>query len=413
MNTSFEATTTIETMFPEFETTLSSIHREEFLEMPAPDFDLFDEQHDTPPQNRFDTGVLVDLAEALTSVQRIIEGNDDLTILQPIRRFKNGRYNMPSINCDLSCHKRLKHPLKLSPVGDNSLEILSELVDNLGGFSSHSTECLFATASTPVVVHGGKQHQEASNGGIQVDENTLEEILSREQALLDELDDSFLSTTASFEDDTQQSWASLLKNKRVAAELTPGAPNHQFPLHQFKKQRCELTEDQSFWNSPLVEKASGSLFRSYKEEQWYIKIDELVAYKRIHGHCQVPHGYPPNPTLARWAKRQRYQYKRKQEANKHSTMTDERIAALENLGFVWETYTAHWFERLDELRAYKMIHGDCNVPSIYPPNPKMAIWVKCQRRQNKLRKSGQSSHMTHERSDLLNQIDFIWEVRKT
>ena len=93
-------------------------------------------------------------------------------------------------------------------------------------------------------------------------------------------------------------------------------------------------------------------------------------------------------------------------------MTDERIAALENQGFVWDSRTAQWFERLDEVMEYKMIHGDCNVPAIYPSNPKMATWVKCQRRQKKLLKSRQSSNMTEERIILLDQIDFIWEIRK-
>jgi hypothetical protein len=391
-------TTTIETMFPEFETTSSSIHREEFLEMPAPDFDVFDE-HEERPQNRDDTGV--DLVEALSSAQRILEGKDDFTI-RPTRF--NG-CNVPSFNRDyFSCHDGLKNPLKkLSSVGGRptALEIISELVDDLDGFSSHSTESLFAT-SAPV------EHvkQEASKGR-QVD-NTLE-ILS--QVLRDELEDSFVSDTDIFEDDTQQS---PLKNKRVAAEVT-SAPNHQhsFPLPP-KKQRCETTEEQSLWDGPFstVKVVSGKRFRSYQEEQWYIKFGELLAYKRSHGHCQVPHGYRPNPTLARWAKRQRYQYKLKQE-DKPSTMTDERIAALEKLYFVWDSHTAQWFERLDEVKEYKMIHGDCNVPSVYPPNPKMAIWVKCQRRQFKLLKARQpSSNMTLERVALLNEIDFIWEVRK-
>ena len=327
MNTSFEVATTIETMFPEFENFLSSIHREEFLEMPAPDFDVFDEQHDTPPQNRVDTGIVADLvlAEALSSVHRILEGKDDLTI-QPVRF--NGRYSVPSFNRDFSRHERLKNDLKLSPAGDNTLGIFSELVDDLDRLSSHSTECLFATARAPMVIHDGKQ-QEASNGGMQVD-NTLE-ILSH-QVLRDELEDSFISDTDILEDDTHQARAPL-KNKRVAAELTLGAPNHQFPLPQCKKQRGETTEEQSLSDSPFMEKVSGRRFRSSQEEQWYIKFNELVAYKRIHGHCQVPHKYIPNPTLAQWAKRQRYQYKLKQEA-KPSTMTDERIAAtLEKQGF--------------------------------------------------------------------------------
>ena len=238
--------------------------------------------------------------------------------------------------------------------------------------------------------------------------NTLE-ILSH-QVLRDELIDSFVSDTDILEDDTHQLRAPV-KNKRVAAEFTSGAPNHQFPLPQCKEQRGETTKEQSSSASPFVEKVSGRRFRSYQEEQWYIKFNELVAYKRIHSHCQVPHRYRPNQTLAQWAKRQRYQYKQKQEA-KPSTMTDERIAALENQGFVWDSRTAQWFERLDEVMEYKMIHGDCNVPAIYPSNPKMATWVKCQRRQKKLLKSRQSSNMTEERIILLDQIDFIWEIRK-
>jgi hypothetical protein len=405
MNSSIlEMTTAIETMFSEFETTLSSIHREELLEMPAPDFDVFDEHEEAQPQNRVkDTSVVVDLVESLSSVHRILEGKDDFTI-QPV---------IFSFNRDfLPCHDGLKNPLKkLSPppVGGHdpattALEIISELVDDLDGFSSHSTESLFPTASAPVVLHG---KQEAFNG-MHVD-NTLKIPLS--QVFRDGLEDSFVSDTDIFEDDIHQS---PLKNKRIAAEVTPAPAHHhqQFPAHPCKKQRCETTEEQSLSDrSPFMEKVSERRFRSYQEEQWYIKFDELVAYKRMHGHCQVPHGYVLNPTLARWTKRQRYQFKLKQEA-KPSTMTEGRIAALEKLGFVWDSHTAQWFERLDEVREYKVNHGDCNVPSVYPPNPKMAIWVKCQRRQCKLLKSRKSSNMTQERIALLDQIEFIWEVRK-
>jgi hypothetical protein len=396
MNTSFEITSTIETMFSEFETTSSSIHREEFLEMPAPDFDVFDE-HEAQPQNRVDTGV--DLVEALSSVHRILKGKDDFTI-QPTR--SNG-CNVPSFNRDFfSCHDGLKDPLKnLSPVGGQptTFEIISELVDDLHGFSSNSSELLFAT-SAPMYVK-----REASKG-MQVD-NTLE-IIS--QVIREELlEDPFCSDADIFEDDTHDQ--SPLENKRSATEV-PSAPNNQFPLPPCKKRRCETTKEQSLWDSSPLMEVSGRRFRSYQEEQWYVKFDELIDYKRIHGHCQVPHGYTPNFTLARWAKRQRYQYKLKQE-NKPSTMTDERVAALEKLGFVWDSHTAQWLERLNEVREYKMLHGDCNVPSVYPPNPKMAIWVKCQRRQNKLLKNEQPSNMTQARVHLLNQIGFIWEVRKS
>lgn len=155
----------------------------------------------------------------------------------------------------------------------------------------------------------------------------------------------------------------------------------------------------------------GGKFRLYQAEKWHQKFQELINYKNLHGHAQVPHGYRPNPTLARWAKRQRYQYKLFQE-NKPSTMTDERVAALEALGFVWDSHSALWEERYNELKEFVRMAGHANVPSIHPPNPKLAIWVKCQRRQYKLLLAGEASNITQARVDLLNQLNFVWEIRR-
>ena len=67
---------------------------------------------------------------------------------------------------------------------------------------------------------------------------------------------------------------------------------------------------------------------------------------------------------------------------------------------------------MKELKAYKAIFSDCNVPSNYAPNPQLAIWVKRQRRQYKFFKEGSNSTMTPYRIDRLNEIDFAWNGRK-
>jgi hypothetical protein len=157
---------------------------------------------------------------------------------------------------------------------------------------------------------------------------------------------------------------------------------------------------------------SGGKFRLYQAEKWHLKFQDLVNYKSIHGHVQVPHGYKKDPALARWAKRQRYQYKLFQ-GNKASTMTEERIAALEKLGFVWDSHSALWDERYNELKEFVQSNRNANVPSTYPANPKLAIWVKCQRRQHKLLVACQPSNMTMARVGLLNELGFIWEIRRT
>jgi hypothetical protein len=151
-------------------------------------------------------------------------------------------------------------------------------------------------------------------------------------------------------------------------------------------------------------------FRDYQSKQWVEKFQELNGFKTERGHSCVPHTFKENPPLARWVKRQRYQYKLKNES-KPSTMTDERILALERMGFVWDSHGAAWEERWSELRSYQADLGHCNVPSNYKSNPQLATWVKCQRRQYKLFWNGKSSNITLERISKLETLGFEWELR--
>ena len=61
---------------------------------------------------------------------------------------------------------------------------------------------------------------------------------------------------------------------------------------------------------------------------------------------------------------------------KQSTMTDERIKALDDVGFIWDSHGSAWMERWNELAEYKHDNGHCNVPSNFGPNPRLATWVK-------------------------------------
>ena len=153
-------------------------------------------------------------------------------------------------------------------------------------------------------------------------------------------------------------------------------------------------------------------FRRHQEKQWIEQFNELFKFKELHGHCLVPHTYPKNQVLSRWVKRQRYQYKLKQ-SGKVSTMTDARIHKLENVGFVWDSHAITWNKRFQELQQYREEHGNCNVPSNYPRNQELAVWVKCQRRQYKLFwSSNKSSSMTLDRMRVLNGLGFQWKVRE-
>ena len=117
-------------------------------------------------------------------------------------------------------------------------------------------------------------------------------------------------------------------------------------------------------------------------------------------------------------------------------MNEERIQLLEAEGFVWDPYEAQWFERLNELKDYKMNHGDTLVPYQYPVNPSLGIWVHHQRKtftfyQNKKeldekwrdvevlddevkeemdRLTRGLRGMNEERIQLLEAEDFVWNV---
>merc|ERR1719384_437303 len=157
--------------------------------------------------------------------------------------------------------------------------------------------------------------------------------------------------------------------------------------------------------------AEAKRFKPFHEEKWNIHLEELIAFKRKNGHCLVPHTYPPNPHLARWVKRQRRQYKLKMRGEGHSTMTQERIDILNSEGFTWDSHEAVWKEKFAELVKYKQSHGHCRVPSCSKEFPQLATWVKCQRRQYKLFWEGKRSSMTADRTQLLEDIGFSWEIR--
>ena len=161
-----------------------------------------------------------------------------------------------------------------------------------------------------------------------------------------------------------------------------------------------------------TKKAGPKKFRPYQAEKWTERFEELLVFRESKGHCLVPHTYPENPPLARWVKRQRYQYKLMNEG-KQSSMTKERVKDLEDIGFIWDSHEAAWGERLRELLAFKAETGNCLVPSNYPANPQLATWVKCQRRQYKLYREQRQTNMTAERIAELEQHGFEWELRSS
>ena len=165
--------------------------------------------------------------------------------------------------------------------------------------------------------------------------------------------------------------------------------------------------DESEILAPYRAKA-GPKFRKYQAENWSQRISELKQFVQKHGHCVVPHDYPKNQVLSRWAKRQRYQYKLYQAGSLRSSMNKDRVNALEDLGFCWDAHKTLWNDRFQELREFVDEKGHPNVPTTYCKNAQLATWVKCQRRQYKLWKSGARANINGNRVKALESLGFKW-----
>jgi hypothetical protein len=163
-----------------------------------------------------------------------------------------------------------------------------------------------------------------------------------------------------------------------------------------------------------MKRASQLKLRCKHANAWEQKFQEICDYKERYGTCHVPHNWQESPTLAKWVKRHRYQYKLRQEG-KQTALTAERQEALERLGFVWQCHDSAWEERFAELQEFHRVHGHCRVPTVDGGSyysPQLSCWVQCQRRQCRLFRSGvERSFMTEERAQKLDSLGFVWEPR--
>jgi hypothetical protein len=186
---------------------------------------------------------------------------------------------------------------------------------------------------------------------------------------------------------------------------------HTAPLPSLSSNRWDDNLASHTTEGVALEEDDESIESADKADKWHERFHDLLKYRDEHGHCLVPHKWEGNPQLAQWVKRQRYQFKLKSQG-KHSTLTEKRMKILDKVGFVWSRHSTGWEERYNELVGFARLHGHCHVPSNYPENHQLAVWVRCQRRQYKLGQVNRSSTMTRERILRLLRLGFEFNPRK-
>ena len=155
-----------------------------------------------------------------------------------------------------------------------------------------------------------------------------------------------------------------------------------FNANRLRKDRVARLDDLGFaWNAHST--------------AWAEMLAALVAYKQQHGDCNVPQRWPENPALGTWVRTQR-------AIHAAAKLSVERIQRLDELGFVWDPFTAAWEETFTALVAYKQQHGDCNVPQKWRENPTLGGWV------SSLRTKYRTGRLSQERIERLDALGFEW-----
>jgi helicase associated protein len=151
------------------------------------------------------------------------------------------------------------------------------------------------------------------------------------------------------------------------------------------------------------DKSRGRSVRALRSLVWENRLEELLAFRRAHGHLNVPRRWAVNPKLANWVTNQRRLILR-------GTLDGERLLRLKRCGVRWVSRAdqvrareAAWEGMLAALRAFRQSHGHLRVPRTWPDHPSLPRWVATQRF---LRKAGT---LAERRFRKLNELGFEWK----
>ena len=144
--------------------------------------------------------------------------------------------------------------------------------------------------------------------------------------------------------------------------------------------------------------------------KWDKKFAELKEFKQRYGHCNVSRRDTEYAQLRVWVTTQKFEYGKKC-AGKASCISDDRIKALESIGFDWGSRLClKWQERYDELKDFKQEFGHCNVTPGNERHQKLRVWIYNQRREYKKKLREKPSQMSSERIKALENIGFVWNM---
>ena len=136
------------------------------------------------------------------------------------------------------------------------------------------------------------------------------------------------------------------------------------------------------------------------DKMWDSAFRHLQHYQAVHGDVLVPWQFKTADGfgLGRWVKQQRF-------AKGKGQLAADRIARLEELGFVWDPWDKMWDSAFRKLQHYQAEHGDVLVPSQFKTADGFGLgaWV------NQQRVAKGKGQLATERIARLEELGFVWD----
>lgn len=141
------------------------------------------------------------------------------------------------------------------------------------------------------------------------------------------------------------------------------------------------------------------------ENIWIGHYENLVKFKEINGHCNPSAMKPNEKSLGTWVLLQRMNRKK-------NILESFKIDLLNKINFVWDTEMFKknlkqndniWLEKYAKLLEFQKIYNSTIVPQL---NNEIGRWVNDQRVNFKKNK------LSEFRIEKLNEIGFVWDVKK-
>ncbi len=208
-------------------------------------------------------------------------------------------------------------------------------------------------------------------------------------------------------DSRQESWEEIfVKLKKYQSEHGGDYPKQTDKNEEIKRLGNWAQAQRTAYRKGTLSEEKISLLKSINfvfkplDEKWNEMFNQLKTYLSTNnGNYPTINNNKDINKLTQWLQKQRILYK-------NNSLSDERIATLNSIGFVWTPFK-NWNDIFEELKIYLSDHN-----GKYPTENKkdnftdsLARWLDTQRSTYKKGK------LSEERINMLNSIGFDWTPR--